>query len=157
MSEIFANIKEKKVEGILKIAPPITRKQLRSFIGMISYYHNMWHDRGKVLAPLATLMPKATPWIWTSVKQKAFKQAKKIVCQEMLLEYPDFSIPFEVHQDASDTQLGAVISQCRVHVAFYSCKLNSTQKNHTTIEQELLAVVETLKEFKNILLGLQIR
>eukprot|EP00957_Ditylum_brightwellii_P119636 9127741-Ditylum_brightwellii.AAC.1 len=59
--------------------------------------------------------------------------------------------------DASDTQCGAVISQQGMSVAFYSCKLNSAQKNHTTTEQELLAIVEPLKEFKNILLGQQIR
>eukprot|EP00957_Ditylum_brightwellii_P082960 6307148-Ditylum_brightwellii.AAC.1 len=42
-------------------------------------------------------------------------------------------------------------------VAFYSCKLNSTQGDYTTMEQELLAIAETLKEFKNVLLGQQIR
>ena len=38
-------------------------------------------------------------------------------------------------------------------LAFYSRKLNSTQKRYTTGEQELLSIVETLKQFKNIPLG----
>eukprot|EP00957_Ditylum_brightwellii_P167947 12784177-Ditylum_brightwellii.AAC.1 len=92
-----------------------------------------------------------------SVKQKALEQAKKIVSQKMLLAYPDSNILFKAHADASDTQLGAVISQCRMHVVFYLCQLNTMQKNYIVTEQELLAIVKMLKEFKNILLGQQIR
>eukprot|EP00957_Ditylum_brightwellii_P081826 6225092-Ditylum_brightwellii.AAC.1 len=58
---------------------------------------------------------------------------------------------------ASDTQIGVVINQQGMPVAFYSHKLNITLRNYTTMEQELLAIVETLKEFKNMLLGQQIK
>ena len=71
--------------------------------------------------------------------------------------YPYFSRPFEIHTDASDYQLGAVISQNNKHIMFYSHKLNAVQKRYATIEKELLAIVETLKEFKNILLGQDIK
>eukprot|EP00957_Ditylum_brightwellii_P092641 7054297-Ditylum_brightwellii.AAC.1 len=97
---------QKKLEAVLRIAAPTTRKQLCSFIGMINYYCNMWQDHSKVLAPLTVLMSKTTPWAWMSVKQKAYDQAKKIVNQETLLAYLDFNLPFEIHMDASDTQLG---------------------------------------------------
>eukprot|EP00957_Ditylum_brightwellii_P196724 14989115-Ditylum_brightwellii.AAC.1 len=80
-----------------------------------------------------------------------------MISQEALLLYPDFSIPFEIYTDASDTQLGAIISQQGMPIAFYSRKLNSAQRNYTAMEQELLAIVETLKEFKNIQLGQWIR
>lgn len=49
-----------------------------------------------------------------------------------------------------------MISQNRHPIAFYSRKLSSAQTLYTTIEQELLAIVETLKEFRNILLGQEI-
>eukprot|EP00957_Ditylum_brightwellii_P162494 12373417-Ditylum_brightwellii.AAC.1 len=52
---------KKKMEAILKIAPPKTRKKLCSFIGMINYYPDMWHRSSKVLALLALLTSKATP------------------------------------------------------------------------------------------------
>ena len=42
-------------------------------------------------------------------------------------------------------------------IAFYSRKLNPAQRRYTTTERELLAIVETLKEFRNILLGQQIK
>ena len=74
----------------------------------------------------------------------------------MLKGYPDFNAPIEIHTDASKLQLGAVISQKGKPVAFYSRKINSAQHNYTTTEKELLSIVETLKEFRNILLGHQI-
>ena len=73
-----------------------------------------------------------------------------------MLGYPDFNDPFEIHTDASKLQLGAVISQKGKPIAFYFRKINSAQHNYTTSEKELLSIVETLKEFCNILLGHQI-
>ena len=77
--------------------------------------------------------------------------------KEVLLAYPDFTKPFEIHTDASHTQLGSVIAQEGQPIAFYSRKLNPAQTRYTTTERELLAICETLKEFKNILLGYPIR
>jgi len=75
------------------------------------------------------------------------------VSKETILNSPNFSKEFEIHTDASKTQLGAVISQDAKPIAFYSRKLTSAQEKYTTTERELLAIVETLKEFRNILLG----
>ena len=58
---------------------------------------------------------------------------------------------------ASKVQLGAVISQDNKPIAFYSSKLYPAQVNYTNTERELLSIVETLKEFRNILLGQQIK
>ena len=74
----------------------------------------------------------------------------------MILAYPDFSKPFQIHTDASHYQLGAVIAQEGKPIAFYSRKLNDAQTRHTTTERELLSIVETLKEYRNILLGHEI-
>jgi hypothetical protein len=74
----------------------------------------------------------------------------------VLLAYPDFNAPFQIYTDACKTQIGAVISQNGKPIAFYSRKMNSEQQNYTTTEKELLSIVATLKEFRNILLGQQI-
>ena len=147
----------KKVQAIQDIAPPKTKKQLRRFIGMVNYYRDMWVRRSETLAPLTALTSKEVKWVWTDVHQKAFDKMKKIVAREVLLSYPNFNELFEIHTDASATQLGAVISQKGRPIAFYSRKLNPAQTRYTTTERELLAIVETLKEFKNILLGQRIR
>ena len=93
---------------------------------------------------------------WTNVEQMAFNKIKQIVGCETLLSYPDFNLPFEIHTDASHNQLGAVISQNNKPIAFYSRKLQPAQRQYTTTERKLLSIIETLKEFKNILLGQQI-
>ena len=78
------------------------------------------------------------------------------MAREVILSYPDFNKPFEIFTDASNVQLGSVIVQDGKPIAFYSRKLNPAQTRYTTTERELLSIVETLKEFRNILLGQQL-
>jgi hypothetical protein len=82
---------------------------------------------------------------WTK-ELEAFHATKKMVQTEtLLLTYPDWTIPFTIHTDASDYQLGAVISQRNKPIAFFSRKLSKAQCNYTTTKKELLAIVECLK------------
>ena len=60
---------------------------------------------------------------------------KRIIARDVLLAYPDFSKKFELFTDSSDKQLGAVITQDGRPIAYYSCKLNSSQLNYTTTEK----------------------
>ena len=67
----------------------------------------------------------------SSAPQKAFQEIKKIISNEVMLKFPDFSKTFEIHTDASDLQLGAVISQKddagnNQPIAFFSRKLTPT-------------------------------
>jgi len=83
--------------------------------------------------------------------------ANKVIVKETLLAYPDFNKPFQIHMDASHYQLGAVVSQEGKPIAFYIRKLNPAQTRYNTTERELLGIVETLKEYRNILLGQMIK
>jgi hypothetical protein len=82
-----------------------------------------------------------------------FKADKTILSTKVQLAFPVFDKPFIIHTDASHCQLGAVILQDNCPIAFYSGKLNDAQTCYTTTEQELLSIIETLKEFRMILLG----
>ena len=143
----------KKVEAIMRLQPPKTKRQLRHFLGMINYYRDMWKRRSHILAPLSGLVSKTVKWDWTKECQEAFEEIKKTMAKETLLTYPDFNKTFHVYADASDKQLGGVIMQEGKPLAFYSRKLNSAQCNYAVGEKELLSIVEALKEFKGILLG----
>ena len=147
----------KKVQAILNLAIPKNKKELRRFIGLVNYYRDMWIRRSHILAPLTKLTSKTAKWQWGEEQTKAFEDIKRVISKETLLSYPNFNIPFEIHTDASDRQLGAVISQNHHPIAFYSRKLTYAQSKYTVTERELLAIVETLKEFRNILLGQQLK
>ena len=121
---------------------------------MVNFYRDMWQKRSHILAPLTELtsIKKKKDFKWLPRHQEAFDAVKSALRRDVLLAYPDFSKPFTIHTDASDYQLGAVISQDNRPIAFFSRKLNSAQRNYTTTERELLSIFETLKEYRNILL-----
>ena len=116
----------KKVKAIQAIKTPKTCKQLRGFIGMINFYRDMWKQQASLLAPLIALTSKNVPFKWTDEHQKNFDAIKHVIGCEVLLAYPDFNAPFQIHTVASKTQIGAVISQNGKPIVFYSCKMNST-------------------------------
>eukprot|EP00804_Cyclotella_cryptica_P019249 CCRYP_006145-RA/>CCRYP_006145-RA protein AED:0.47 eAED:0.41 QI:0/0/0/0.5/1/1/2/0/578 len=100
------------------------------------------------------LYRKKAPWTFTwsggfSVHQIAFDNVKAAIAKDVVLAYPNFSKEFEIYTDASSKQLGSVIIQGNTPLTFFSRKLST--------EIELLAIVETLKEFKGILWGQQIK
>ena len=85
--------------------------------------------------------------------ENAFCEMKKVMAQEALLTLPDYSKPFEIFTDASGYQLGAVLQQEGKPLTYYTRKLTDTQRRYTTEKRELLSIVETLKEFKRMILG----
>jgi hypothetical protein len=152
----------KKVEAILALERPKTVKDVRRLLGMIQYYRDIWRRRSHILSPLTQLIGGEKSKVknkviqWNEECEQAFTDLKKMVAQETMLAYPDFTKKFVIYTDASDRQLGAVIMQEGKPLAFYSRKLNKAQMNYSVTEKELLSIVETLKEFRNILLGYQI-
>ena len=82
-----------------------------------------------------------------------FQKHKSNNCKGVVLAYPDYSQGFEIYTDSSKFQLGAVITEYNRPLAFFSRKLSTVQQKYSVTEQELLAIVETLKEFKGMLWG----
>ncbi len=123
-----------------------------------------------MLAPLTSLVgecgqtkvtrakaTKKVPWHWDEVHQRAFNHVKATIAKEVVLAYPDYSKVFEIYTNASSKQLGAVITQENRPIAFFSWKLSTTQRKYIVTKIELLAIVESLKEFKGMLWGQSIK
>jgi hypothetical protein len=139
-------------------------KELRHFLGMVQYYRDMWVRHSEMQAPLTELVgecgetkttrmnkTKKRPWRWDPIHQQAFDNVKAAIAKDTVLAYPDFLKPFEIYTDASSMQLGAVITQDNRPIAFFSRKLSDMQQKYSVTEIELLALVETLNEFKGML------
>ena len=71
----------------------------------------MWLRRSELLAPLTALTSKKVKYDWKDEHQKYFDAIKRVKGSEVLLAYPDFNAPFEIHTDASKLQIGTIISQ----------------------------------------------
>jgi RNase H-like domain found in reverse transcriptase len=93
---------------------------------------------------------------------------KALIAKDTLLAYPNHNLPFKIETDASDHQLGGHIFQEQQFdetkkfvprdIAFYSRnKLGGAHKNYSTIEKELLSIVETLKAFCDTVFGGKIK
>jgi hypothetical protein len=152
------------VQAILAIKPPTGVKQLRHFLGMVQYYRDLWARRSDMLSPLTSLVgecgqtkttkakrTKKVHWHWDEVHQRAFDHVRATVAKDVVLAYPDYSKVFEIYTDASSKQLGAVITQDNRPIVFFSRKLSDMQHKYSVTKIELLAIVETLKEFKGML------
>jgi len=145
---------EDKVKAIRNMSIPKTMTHLRGFVGLVNFYRDSWQRRADTITPLTNLISKKKGAIkWTKEANDAFIKTKEMCAKDALLYFPNYKKPFEIHTDSSDYQMGAIISQDKKVVAYWSKKLSSAQKNYPIIEKELLAIVEVLKEFKNMLLG----
>jgi hypothetical protein len=97
------------------------------------------------------------PWPWYGVHQRAFDHVKATIAKEVVLACPDNSTVFGIYTDASSKQLGAVITHESRPIVFFSRKLSTMQRKYSVTDIELLAIVKTLKEFKEMLWGQSIK
>ncbi|RVW20682.1 Retrovirus-related Pol polyprotein from transposon 17.6 [Vitis vinifera] len=89
--------------------------------------------------------------------EKSFEELKQFLTTAPIVRAPNWKLPFEVMCDASDLAMGAVLGQRedgKPYVIYYASKtLNEAQRNYTTTEKELLAVVFALDKFRAYLVG----
>ena len=69
----------KKVEAIMRLTRPTTKRQLKRFLGMINYYHDMWRHRSHILALLTAMCSAKAKYVWGDKELKAFKDIKAIM------------------------------------------------------------------------------
>ncbi len=87
----------KKVQVILTFTMPKQVKDLRSFLGMVQYYQDLWARCSEMLAPLTSLVgecrakeTKKSPWHWDEVHHIAFDNVKATIARDVVLAYPDY-------------------------------------------------------------------
>ena len=145
-----------KVEAIQKAPEPQNVSQLRSFLGMLSYYHQFLPNIATTLEPLHKLLRQGTPW--QQEQQKAFESAKELLQSADLLVHFHPAKPLILATDASDYGVGAVLSHQLLDgsekpIGYASRSLNPAEQNYSTIEKETLAILLGVKKFHQLLYG----
>lgn len=159
MSEKGIKANPKKVSAIKDYPRPLNVKQIQRFLGMCAYYRIYVPNFAKIAKPLTILLKKEQPFIWTDAQQTAFDELKRSLLEDVTLAFPDFSdgAIFYVTTDASNSVIGSCLGQGVLPhdrpIYFFSKTLNETQKRYSTIEKELLAIVESIKAFRPYLYG----
>ncbi|KAH8343594.1 hypothetical protein KR067_003229 [Drosophila pandora] len=157
-----------KVKAITDMKPPANMKELKSFLGMTSYYRKFIQDYAKVAKPLTNLtrgefarvkasQSRKVPIELDDVALQAFNDLKAILASSEVLAFPNFNKPFHLTTEASDYAIGAVLSQDEQGkdrpIAYISRSLNKTEESYATIEKEMLAMVWALDNLRSYLYG----
>ena len=149
----------KKVERIREWPRPTTKKHLKSWLGLLSYYMKFISHYATLAAPLYSMTRNNMPsrLVWCKEAEDAFNALKQSLCEEPVLKAPDFNKPFVLHTDASQVGLGAVLSQVideEEHPIMYiSRKLLKHEMNYATVEKEALAVKWAIHHLRYYLWG----
>ena len=148
-----------KVEKVKNATRPETKKQLRAFIGLASYYRRFIPNFASIASPLTDKTKSREPnkVQWSDREEEAFKMLKDSLVQSPVLCLPDVQRKFIVRTDASSTGLGAVLLQEhdgeKHPVAYASRKLLTRERAYSTIERECLALVWGINKFQMYLEG----
>ncbi len=148
-----------KVEAICQSPRPKTKKEVRSFLGLVGWYRRFVPNFASIAAPLTNLLNKgvANPIPWTEDCEAAFKTLKEKICSSPVLQNPDFTQSFLVQVDASAKGLGAVLVQGtqgnEKPVVYLSRKLLPRETRYSAVEKECLAIKWALESLRYYLLG----
>ncbi|CAM8902253.1 unnamed protein product [Rhodiola kirilowii] len=145
-----------KIDLIVTLPYPSTVRDIKSFLGHAGFYRRFIKDFSKKALPLSNLLQKDVPFEFTDQCRAAFDELKEALTSTPIIRAPDWTQPFEIMCDASDYAVGAVLGQKvdkKPVVIYYASRtLDVAQKNYSTTEKELLAVVFTLEKFRSYLL-----
>ncbi|GJU62957.1 putative nucleotidyltransferase, ribonuclease H [Tanacetum coccineum] len=142
-----------KIEAVKNWASPTTPLEIRQFLGLAGYYRRFIEGFSKIAKPMTELTQKNQKFDWGEEQEEAFQLLKQKLCAAPILALPEGSEDFVVYCDASIKGLGAVLMQRMKVIAYASRQLKIHEKNYTTHDLELGAVVFALKIWRHYLYG----
>ncbi|GJT37889.1 putative reverse transcriptase domain-containing protein [Tanacetum coccineum] len=142
-----------KIESVKDWASPKTPTEIRQFLGLAGYYRRFIEGFSKIAKPMTKLTQKKVKFEWGDKQEAAFQLLKQKLCSAPILALPEGSEDFIIYCDASKKGLGAVLMQREKVISYASRQLKIHEKNYTTHDLELGAVVFALKIWRHYLYG----
>ncbi|XP_064396342.1 uncharacterized protein K02A2.6-like [Halichondria panicea] len=147
-----------KMKAIQEAPKPKNVTELKSYLGLLTYYGKFMGNLSTTLAPLYTLLKKSTTWNWSTDQEEAFQKSKQLLTSSNLLVRFDPTLPIVLACDASQYGIGAVLAHTMPDgserpVGYVSRTLNDAEKNYAQLEKEGLALVFGVKKFYSYLFG----
>ncbi|KAI3801330.1 hypothetical protein L1987_29434 [Smallanthus sonchifolius] len=142
-----------KIEAVKNWIASKSATEVRSFLGLAGYYRRVIANFSKISVPLTALTQKGKPYEWGPNEEEAFQTLKDKLCNAPILTLPDGNDDFVVYCDSSNIGLGCVLMQRGKVIAYASRQLKIHEKNYTTHDLELTAVVFALKLWRHYLYG----
>ena len=146
-----------KIKAVQDWPRPTNQKQVKSFLGLCSYYRRFVKGFADIARPLHQICQKNKPFSWSEDCEKAFQHMKVAMTTPPILKYPIPGCDYILDTDASDKAVGAVLSQVQegqeVVIAFYSKAMTRHEQAYCATRKELLAVISSIKNFHHYLYG----
>ncbi|GJV46152.1 putative reverse transcriptase domain-containing protein [Tanacetum coccineum] len=142
-----------KIESIKDWTSPKSPTEIRQFLGLAGYYRRFIEGFSKIAKPMTKLTQKKIKFEWGDKQEAAFQLLKQKLCSAPILALPEGSEDFIAYCDASKKGLGAVLMQREKVISYASRQLKIHEKNYTTHDLELGAVVFALKIWRHYLYG----
>jgi transposase InsO family protein len=150
-------VQQYKVKAVRDFQNPTKKKEVRSFLGMSGYYRRYINGYSRIARPLTDLIRDDVKFEWTEERQQAFDRIKEALTTAPVLITPDPQRQYVLHTDASGFAVSGVLSQDlgkgRQPIAYWSMKMDQAQMNYPVHEQELLAVVGAVENWRHYLEG----
>ena len=161
-----------KISVIQQWPTPANGKELQSFLGSVNYLTKFISYLSDHRQPLQELLKSNSEFIWTHVQEKAFKQLKEAITNDVTLQFFNQDLPLYIKVDASKKGIGAVMLQPDKNskntsneqipnnlqpVAYAPKTLTSYESNYSNIERELLDVLFSVLHFKHFIYGCKVQ
>ncbi|MCF8701934.1 hypothetical protein L3054_11165, partial [Corynebacterium sp. MC-10] len=142
-----------KVEAVRGWTRPTSATEIRSFLGLAGYYRRFIQGFSSIAAPLTKLTGKNVAFLWSDECEASFQKLKSLLTSAPILTLPETGVDFTVYCDASRVGLGGVLMQKGKVIAYASRQLKVHEKNYSTHDLELAAVIFVLKLWRHYLYG----
>ena len=151
----------RKLEAVREFPKPKNVKNIRQFLGLAGFCRRFIKNFAQIAKPLSKLLQKDIEFRWTEKEEQAFFTLKEHLWNPPILQYPNFSKPFNITTDASGYAVGGILSQGELGkdlpIAYTSRVLRGPELSYKVYEKEALAMIHAVKIFRSYIYGKKIK